>query len=388
VLLYIHVPFCRKKCAYCGFYSLPQEGERAGTKLIADYAAHLMRELRLTAEHTGRVPVETVFFGGGTPSLLPGKLIGDIVRMIHKLFILEDSAEISAEANPDSALDNGWLFEARRAGVNRLSLGVQSFDDDTLALLGRAHSSRAAQAAFETARTAGFSNISLDLMWALPGLSPHAQTQSGWLKQLKLAADLKPEHISTYGLALEPDCALEKAQAGGLIALPTEKEQASMYLAGADYLESQGYMQYEISNFARMGFECRHNIGYWEGKEYLGLGPAAVSTTGNTRRTNVADLQQWRQALAAGGSAHSLEELDDSTKAKEMLMLRLRMNKGLKLKDWQKAAGQSVMHACGPLIALLQKNGLASIRSGRLRLTRSGMLASSTIIAHFFAKMG
>ena len=387
MLLYIHVPFCRKKCGYCAFYSLPLEEGKPGADQIAAYSASLIRELRLWGERLGKVPVETVFFGGGTPSLLPGRTISLVMDTARKVFNFADTAEISAEANPDSALEDGWLFEARRAGVNRLSLGVQSFDDADLALLGRPHSARAAQVAFETARTAGFGNISLDLMWGLPGPAPQSQSQVLWLRQLRLAADLQPEHISAYGLTLEPGTPLEKDQAEGRLALPSEKEQASMYLAGAEYLESRGYMQYEISNYARMGFACRHNIGYWEGADYLGLGPAAVSTMGGRRWTNFEDVKEWQRAIKVGVIAPTVEELDARTMAKEMLMLRLRMNGGLILKDWRQLTGRSFLADFASLVNLLQQNGLAATRSGRFRLTRPGMLVSNTILAHFFDRL-
>ena len=387
MLLYIHVPFCRKKCGYCAFYSLPLEEGKPGADQIAAYSASLIRELRLWGERLGKVPVETVFFGGGTPSLLPGRTISLVMDTARKVFNFADTAEISAEANPDSALEDGWLFEARRAGVNRLSLGVQSFDDADLALLGRPHSARAAQVAFETARTAGFGNISLDLMWGLPGPAPQSQSQVLWLRQLRLAADLQPEHISAYGLTLEPGTPLEKDQAEGRLALPSEKEQASMYLAGAEYLESRGYMQYEISNYARMGFACRHNIGYWEGADYLGLGPAAVSTMGGRRWTNFEDVKEWQRAIKVGVIAPTVEELDARTMAKEMLMLRLRMNGGLILKDWRQLTGRSFLADFASLVNLLQQNGLAATRSGRFRLTRAGMLVSNTILAHFFDRL-
>ena len=387
MLLYIHVPFCRRKCTYCAFPSLPVKEERAGAGQIAEYSASLTREMRLWGERLGKVSVETVFLGGGTPSLLPGRAVGSLLDTARKVFNLAADAEISAEANPDSALEDGWLFEARRAGVNRLSIGVQSFDEADLVLLGRPHSVRAAQVAFETARTAGFTNISLDLMWGLPGPAPHAQSQVQWLRQLRLAADLLPEHISAYGLTLEPGTPLEKILATGKCVLPKEQEQASMYLAGAEYLESRGYMQYEISNYARMGFECRHNRASWEGADYLGLGPAAVSTVGGRRWTNIEDVKQWQRAIKVGVIAPTVEELDARTRIKEMLMLRLRMNKGLALKEWQQLTGRSFVKEFAPLVALLQQNGLATTRSGRFRLTSSGMLVSNTILAHFFDRL-
>lgn len=387
MLMYIHVPFCRKKCAYCAFYSLPAEEGRVGDTQLNSYAASLIREMRLWGERLGKAPVETIFFGGGTPSLLPGGTIGKILDVARRVFIVADGAEISAEANPDSALEEGWLFEARRAGINRLSLGVQSFDEVDLAMLGRVHSARAAQAALETVRAAGFTNISLDLMWGLPGVAPHAQSQTQWLRQLRLAVELQPEHISAYGLTLEPGSTLDKAVSSGKLVPPSEKEQASMYLAGSDYLESRGYMQYEIANYARMGFECRHNLGYWEGADYLGLGPSASSTIEGKRWKNPDSLHEWQRAIKVGVIAPTVEQLDAAARAKELLMLHLRMNKGLSIKNWKDMTGQSFLQEYAPLITLLQKSGLAATRTGRFRLTRSGMLVSNTIISHFFEKM-
>lgn len=387
MLLYIHVPFCLKKCAYCAFYSLPLKNGTAGESLTRLYTSTLLRELRLWGQRLGKLPVETVFFGGGTPSLLPASFLHSVLGAVRKEFTLADTAEITAEANPDSALNEGWLFEARKAGVNRLSLGVQSLDDATLELLGRPHSARAAQAAFETARAAGFANISLDLMWGLPGTAPHAQSQTQWLRQLRLATEMQPEHISAYGLSLEAGSPLAAAVDTGALSLPSEKEQSSMYLAGSDYLESRGYMQYEISNYARIGFECRHNLGYWEGVDYLGLGPAAVSTMKDKRWTNPENLQKWGQAVSAGKLAPEVEVLDTPTRAKELLMLRLRMNKGLSLKEWRDATGYNFLKDYAPLITLLQQKGLAATRAGRFRLTRTGMLVSNTIIARLFEKL-
>jgi oxygen-independent coproporphyrinogen-3 oxidase len=217
----------------------------------------------------------------------------------------------------------------------------------------------------------------------LPGPAPHAQSQTRGLRQLKSAEELAPEHISAYGLTPEPNTSLEKALAEGRLVLPTEKEQASMYMAGAEFLESRGYMQYEISNYARLGFECRHNTGYWEGADYLGLGPGAVSTLGGRRWTNSEDMTEWQRAVKNRGIASGVEELDARTRTREMLMLRLRMNKGLMLQDWRQLTGRSFLEEYAPLVALLQQNALAATRSGRFRLTRSGMLVSNTILAHF-----
>ena len=363
-------------------------GGKLGADIVKGYLSSLVGELRLWGERLGNVPVETVFFGGGTPSLLPARAIQGVLDEVRKTFALASGAEITAEANPESALADGWLFEAKTAGVNRLSLGVQSLYDPDLLRLGRAHDAQTAQAAFMTARTAGFTNISLDFMWGLPGEPTRPQSQVQWLGQLNKAVELRPEHISTYGLTVEPGSPLARACENGDMSLPSENEQASMYLAGGDFLESRTYMQYEISNFARMGFECRHNLGYWGGEDYLGLGPSATSTLNGRRWTNPSDPGLWKKAIQGKTIGDEGETLDKSTRLKELLMLRLRMSKGLPLKDYQKLAGSSFLKDYAGLVALLQKNGLAASRKGWFRLTRSGMLVSDTILAHFFEKIG
>lgn len=387
MLLYIHVPFCRKKCAYCAFYSvaLPEGG--AGAALAKIYLTGLLGELRLWSERLGNRPVETVFFGGGTPSMLPGRAVAGILETAAKHFAIESAAEISAEANPESALADGWLFEARRAGVNRLSLGVQSFDDKRLALLGRAHDARTAEAAVHTARSAGFANLSLDLMWGLPGEPGRPQAQMQWLGELERALELRPEHISAYGFTLEDETPMAGYCGEGRYSLPDEKAAASMYLTGAEYLQSHGYMQYEISNYARMGFECRHNLGYWQGADYLGIGPGATSTLEGRRWTNPRDLEAWAEKIRLGYIGDDAEQLDDTALRKERVMLALRTIKGLSLTDWKRDYGGDFLKDHAPLVALLQKEGLATTRQGRFRLTRTGMLVSDAILAHFFERL-
>lgn len=387
MLLYIHVPFCSKKCAYCAFYSVPLATGPTGGDILKGYLAVVLAELAAWGERLGRTRVETVFFGGGTPSLLPAGLLARLLEAVGKTFMLATDAEITAEANPESALADGWLFEARQAGINRLSLGVQSFCDTDLARLGRAHDARTAEAAFTTARAAGFTNISLDLMWGLPGAPGRPRSQSHWLLQLKRAGELKPEHISAYGLTVEEGSPLEQSCAREECSLPGEKDLASMYLAGAEFLEGQGYMQYEISNYARMGFECRHNTGYWQGADYLGLGPAATSTLHGRRWTNPADPRLWRERVREQCMDDGAETLGKQTRLKELLMLRLRTSKGLALKEYQTLGGRAFSHDFKELAGVLCKNGLAATRDGRFRLTRSGMLVSDAILAHFFAAL-
>jgi oxygen-independent coproporphyrinogen-3 oxidase len=352
--------------------------------MIASYLAALLREMRGRAARRGRVSVETIFFGGGTPSLLPGRAVADILDEARRCFTVAADAEITLEANPESLLLSDMPYEARKAGVNRLSIGAQSPDDADLALLGRVHDARAIRSAVETARAAGFSDINLDLLWGLPGGPGRpAPSRMSLLSALKRAADLQPDHISAYELTPEPGTPLAEALEKGELDRPEERTLASMYLAGAEYLESRGYIQYEISNFARPGFTCRHNLGYWRGEDYLGLGPSAVSTLGGRRYTDPVGLADWIESTLRGDDP-PCEELDETARLEEMLMLRLRTTDGLSLAEWRRASGRSFRADYAALAALLCGKGLAGIRKGRFFLTRAGMLVSDSVIARFF----
>ena len=254
MLLYIHVPFCRAKCRYCAFYSVPLPGADA----LRAYTETLLSEIALWGDRLGKTPVETIFFGGGTPSIVPPNVLGAILDRIHKAFDVAPGAETSMEANPESFLAFGYAYEVAALGFNRLSLGVQSLDEASLAALGRPHGKREAQMAYEMARAANFKSVSLDLIWGLPG-----QRRRNWMRELAEAVTMQPDHLSCYGLTLEEGTPMHEAHAAGRIELPEEKEQAAMYVEGAEYLETAGYLQYEISNFSRMGFQCRHHVGYW-----------------------------------------------------------------------------------------------------------------------------
>ncbi|GHV50870.1 hypothetical protein FACS1894168_2550 [Deltaproteobacteria bacterium] len=241
---------------------------------------------------------------------------------------------------------------------------------------------REATAAYELARAAGFSSVNLDLMWGLPG-----QKRRDWLRNLTEAVSLEPDHLSCYGLTPEEGTRLSAACDAGEITLPDEKEQAVMYVDGADYLESRGYLQYEISNFARMGFACRHNLGYWESRDYLGLGPAATSTLHGARWTNPADLGKWIQAVRAQSIGREKEALTPKIRVMETVMLRLRTTGGLRIKAYHDLTGRDFLRDNKSLITMLHDQGLLRIRGGYLRLTRTGMLVSDSILAHLFEIM-
>ena len=370
MLLYIHVPFCRSKCRYCAFVSRPLDMAE-----VEVYAAALPLEIRQFGKKLGRPKVETVYFGGGTPSLLPAWALSRIMPEIGKHFDLHPAVEWTFEANPDSALDVDYLRTLASYGVNRISLGVQSFSDAALQRLGRPHNAKTALAAVNAVRQAGFANLSLDLIWGLPN-----QREGAWQEDLKMAVRLRPEHLSCYGLTLEPGTPLAaEAEEGGL-ELPTESEQGRMYVHGAEFLEEQGYLQYEISSFARMGFQSRHNSGYWEGRDYLGLGPGAVSTLSGVRHENPGDVREWA-ALArtgrcgAGGVALTREE-----RVREYVMLSLRTAKGLRLSIYRRLTGIDFLKENEGLLTALRQKELIRLSNGHLRLTKNGFLVSNLIL--------
>ena len=379
MLLYIHVPFCRSKCRYCAFYSEPLTGLAHPGDAMRDYVQTLLLEIALHGDRLGKVPVESVFFGGGTPSLLPPSAFAVILNRLRGAFALSPKAEVSLEANPDSFLAIGYAHETAALGINRLSLGVQSLNEDTLAALGRPHGKREALMAYELARSAGFASVSLDLIWGLPG-----QRRRDWMRELAEAVTLQPDHLSCYGLTLEEGTPMARAHEEGLISLPAEKDQAAMYMDGADYLETAGYLQYEISNFARMGFQCRHNLGYWENADYIGLGPGATSTMKNLRWTNPHNVSEWSALVRQGTVGSNAEILSPKIRLLETVMLRLRTTRGLRLKAYRELTGRDFMEDNKDLLHLLHRQGLARFRNGYVRLTRNGMLVSNAILEYLF----
>lgn len=344
------------------------------------YVRTLQAEIAFWGRKLGRIVLSSVYFGGGTPSLLSVADFETIFANLKKAFVLQDGAEITLEANPDSA-SSELLVALRKFGVNRLSLGIQSFDDEQLEKIGRRHSAGQAEPAFWRARAAGFSNISLDFIWGLPG-----QSVSQWLSCLRRAVELGAEHLSCYGLMLEGNTHLAAEIKAGRLVLPDEKEAARMFIQGGEFLESSGYMQYEISNYARMGLYSRHNSGYWQQAEYLGLGPGATSTVDGRRWTNPSDLRNYMQIVAAGNYGQNAEIITPRIALHEMIMLSLRTVRGLDLKKYRQLTGQVFCKRFEKELASLHARRLLQVRNNRLRLSRTGMLVSDAIIAHFLQK--
>lgn len=362
--LYIHIPFCRSKCAYCDFYSLAGAEER-----MDDYCRALERHLAEVAPQAECHKADTVYFGGGTPSYLGAERLCRLLGSIRKLYKVDKHAEITLEANPDSATDRKTLKRLRKAGFNRLSLGVQSMDDALLQTIGRIHTRQQVQEAVAAARKAGFKNLSLDLIYGLPG-----QTMEGWEKTLSDAVGLHPEHLSCYGLKLEEGTPLYRRQ--GELTFPDEDMQADMYLYAVEFLKQCGYEQYEISNFAKPGFASRHNLKYWLLQEYAGFGPGAHSDFGNVRYGYARDLERYLKGELV---LQESETVDSDEREREYLMLRLRTVQGVDPREFEYRFRQRF----APLAVLLQqcaREGLAEQDGNGWHLTAKGFLVSNRII--------
>ncbi len=382
MLLYIHVPFCRSKCHYCAFHSLPLgKTQPLQSEAFRAYVDTLLLELSIWGDVYGGTPISSVFFGGGTPSLLPPKVVSLILERVGKFFTFTDNVEISLEANPESLRSKEQMRDFAKAGVNRLSIGLQSLDEEYLHLLGRSHKLRDSLYAVMQARDCGINNINVDLMWGLP-----KQGVRHWLNTLREVTRMKPQHISAYGLTLEEGTKLESDYNNGQLVLPPERDQSVMFMEGAALLEEQGYLHYEISNFARMGFQCRHNLGYWEGDDYLGLGPSATSTVQGKRWTNPYDQGLWAANVTNKTLDADAAVLTPRERVLELVMLRLRTSRGLRFKAYRALTGRNFMKDHKLLIEALHENGLIRIRNGYLRLTRSGMLVSNSILSNIFSQ--
>ena len=372
--IYIHVPFCRSKCQYCDFYSLAEKNDR----LMEDYMDAVCQHIKEAGELAPGYQVDTIYFGGGTPSFFGADGMATILTAIRRNFDVSGGAEITFEANPDSVSPK-LLRRLRGEGFNRVSLGVQCDDDAILEKIGRPHDFQQAVSAVDKIRRAGFKNISLDLMYGLPG-----QTLQGWENTLRNVLQLEPEHISCYGLKVEEGTPLYAYK--DLARLADDDTQADMYLAAVEILRSKGYRQYEISNFCRRGFESNHNLKYWTGGEYLGFGPDASSDFAGKRFKIVRDLQGYIDGICDKGTVmEDIQEVPQRERAGEYLMLRLRTTIGVSGEEYEKkfllpfAPLEAALEQCRDRGHALRGEG------GRWRLTAEGFLLSNTIISDLLA---
>lgn len=373
--LYIHIPFCVKKCAYCDFLSGP-----ADERTKASYVDALVREINAKGRELSEYCVSTVFLGGGTPSVLHGDDTARIFHALNNNFSIREDAEITMEINPGTVTGEKAVLY-RNCGINRISIGLQSVNDDELRILGRIHTYDDFLNTLELFRNAGFDNIGADLISALPG-----QTKEKWEKTIRTAAELKLQHISAYSLIIEEGTPFYerykmKRSDAGWPALPDEETEREIYCMTEKVLSEYGYHRYEISNYASDGYECRHNLGYWERKEYLGLGLGAASLLNETRFNNTKEMREYlsNSERAEGEKEH----LDLKDRMEEFMFLGLRKTKGVSVQLFENTFGISVNEVYGSRINKMKELGLLASDGDMLRLTPRGTDLSNYVFTEF-----
>jgi len=380
---YIHIPFCRTKCDYCNFFSL------ASQRGIGEITDIICTEAELRKDYLDGKAVSTVYFGGGTPSLLHPEDIGRIVHKINQTFGLEPFAEVTLEANPDD-LDTAKLRMLRAAGINRLSIGIQSFQHNDLAFLIRKHNPDHALRAIELALATGFTNLSIDLIFGVP-----TQSLASLEKNLEIFGSFKLPHLSAYALTVEPKTALSVKISKGTIQPVDEEMQAKHFLFLMDWMEGNGYQQYEISNFCLSGHESKHNSSYWNGEPYIGLGPSAHSFNGGSRQWNIANLAKYVNGIRTGKPDFEMEILTPAQKHNEYVMTAIRTSKGINLMYFADRFGAEAYGLMMKNVRALEKSSVIgshgqaghtwlSESDGFLRLTRNGRLFADHIAASLF----
>lgn len=366
--LYVHIPFCVRKCQYCDFLSGPSDEETKDR-----YIEALLKEIR-AAEHTEDYEIVSVFIGGGTPSALKAEAIASIMRTLQEKFFFCEDAEVTIEANPGT-VDPEKLTIYRNVGINRLSLGLQSTDAEELKLLGRIHSYEEFLKSYEWAREAGFSNINIDLMFAIPG-----QTGEAWRQHLYQVAELNPEHISAYSLIIEEGTPFAEQN----LDLPDEDTEYQMYEDTAEILERYGYRQYEISNYAKQGYMCRHNAGYWQRLEYLGFGLGASSLYGGMRFSNTHQMQEYlTDSRKPEQIRKDVTVLSRNEQIEEFMFLGLRMTEGISEKKFEENFNVRLMDIYGDILQKYEETGFMEHIETKWRLTRKGIHVSNHILADF-----
>ena len=366
--LYVHIPFCVRKCQYCDFLSGPSDEETKDR-----YIEALLKEIR-AAEHTEDYEIVSVFIGGGTPSALKAEAIASIMRTLQEQFFFCEDAEVTIEANPGT-VDLEKLTIYRNVGINRLSLGLQSTDAEELKLLGRIHSYEEFLKSYEWAREAGFSNINIDLMFAIP-----SQTGEAWRQHLYQVAELNPEHISAYSLIIEEGTPFAEQN----LDLPDEDTEYQMYEDTAEILERYGYRQYEISNYAKQGYMCRHNAGYWQRREYLGFGLGASSLYGGMRFSNTHQMQEYlKESRNPDQIRKDVTVLSRNEQIEEFMFLGLRMTEGISEKKFEENFDVRLMDVYGDILQKYEETGFMEHMETKWRLTRKGIHVSNHILADF-----
>ena len=376
--LYLHIPFCITRCTYCAFNTYANFGH-----LLQPLVAMLAKEMGIAAKHNPYCRVGTIYFGGGTPSLLTPAQLVHLIAVIRQNFNVTEDAEITTEANPND-LDQEYLQGIRQAGINRLSIGMQSANRNELDLFARRHYHDSVTRAVQAARAVGFQNLNLDLIYGFP-----LQTLASWQNSLNQAMALNPEHLSLYALGLEPDTALYTWIQKGQLPAPDDDLAADMYDLATAKLEQHGYIQYEISNWAKAGYECRHNLQYWHNLPYLGFGPGAHGFAGGIRYATISSPQQYIQALQNQDRDFDFPytpttdvavKVDRETEITETLMMSLRLTRdGVARDAFQQRFGVDVLDLHGAMLERFARQGLLEIQSNRIRFTQRGRLLGNIV---------
>ena len=369
--LYVHIPFCKQRCSYCAFYSttLYNIKER--------YVDALCKEIVMRKEYAGCATIETIYLGGGTPSTLSMEQLQKICNTIFETYTVSEMAEITIECNPDD-LTTDFLSQLKMLPFNRISMGVQSFNDTQLKRLGRRHNAEKARLAVKNAREAGYNNISIDLIFALPG-----STSADWEHDLDSAIALRPDHISAYNLTYEEGTPMHRALERGEFAELSEEENIEQFHMLIAKLKEAGYLHYEISNFALPGRESRHNSSYWNDTSYIGCGAAAHSYNGTSREWNIADIQEYIKGIENGERCFEIEHLTEEECYNDTILTRLRTAKGIPL-EWMKEKFSERLNS--HMIQVAQKEialGNLKEEEGHLSLTEKGIFISDAVIREF-----
>ena len=367
--IYLHVPFCKRRCIYCDFFSTTQSERKTA------YIHAVCSELEMRKEYLGGETIETIYWGGGTPSQLDKEDFETIFYYLHKNYSISSHPEITLEANPDD-LTPDYIAMLRTLPFNRLSMGIQTFNESILKVLQRRHTARQAIEAFQNCRAAGFQNISIDLMYGLPG-----ETLSTWQQDLDQALLLHPEHLSAYHLIYEEDTVLWKLREQHKVEEADEDLSVSLFSTLIDRLTSEGYDHYEISNFSLPGLYSRHNSSYWTEKKYLGCGPSAHSYNGVSRQWNVASLDTYIKGISAGTPVFEIEELDLYTRYNDFVITRIRTEWGMPLSKLRDEFGEKLYDYCLRMAAPHLKQGTLELVNDILKLTRKGIFISDGIMS-------
>lgn len=367
--IYLHIPFCQRRCIYCDFFSSTDSGKKAA------YVEALCRELVLRKEYLDGRAIATVYFGGGTPSQLAATDFQRIFDTIYTHYEVCPSAEITLEANPDD-LTEAYLESLSALPFNRLSMGIQTFHEETLRLLRRRHTATQAIAAFHRCRQAGFGNLSIDLMYGLPG-----ETQERWEADLQQALELRPEHISAYHLIYEEGTAIWQLREQHRVSEADEELSLRLFKQLIHRLRENGYEQYEISNFCQPGYPSRHNSSYWDGTPYLGCGAAAHSFDGTSRQWNVASIDRYIQGMQKGVPDAEREELDLATRYNDRIVTAMRTRRGISLSCLRQEFGKELADYCLQMARPYLEQGTLEISNDRLRLTEDGIFISDGIMS-------